>query len=439
MNAVGFCFTIINGALLFVLPRRWAPLPMLLGGLFMTLGQVLEIGPFHFTVIRLLVGVGLLRTFSRGELISGGVHLMDRLMLLWAAWAVCSSLFHEPLVKVFVFRLGLVYECLGIYWLMRIFIQDAEDVLLVSKMVVVLLMPLAVEMLMEKVTGLNAFASLGYVFEQSEIRSGKIRAQGPFAHSILAGTAGAVSMPLALLFLNRNRLLALAGLAATGSIIFASASSGPILTAVSTIGALCMWKVRGALRWMRWLTLFLIFTLNALMNDPVYFLVARIDLAGGSAGYYRAALIDAAVKHFGEWWLTGTDFTRNWMATGVVNAPNSADIVNHFIGMGVMGGLLLMLLFIGIIVAAFAAVGKVLAASESFDEKILAWTLGCILFGHVTTFMSVSYFDQTLLLFYLLLASIGSLSAAQTMLKPAIIGEVNTPIPQIEADHCQPC
>jgi hypothetical protein len=127
------------------------------------------------------------------------------------------------------------------------------------------------------------------------------------------------------------------------------------------------------------------------------------------------------------------------MATGILNSQNNADIVNYYIAMGVMGGLLLMLLFIGILLAAFAAVGKVMDAKRSFDQRFLAWALGCALFGHVVTFMSVSYFDQTLLFLYLLLASIGSLYAAHGALVPVATSETESSVSPIEEDLYRPC
>jgi hypothetical protein len=43
---------------------------------------------------------------------------------------------------------------------------------------------------------------------------------------------------------------------------------------------------------------------------PACFLIARIDLPGGSSGgYHRAAIIEAAISHFREWWFAGTNWT----------------------------------------------------------------------------------------------------------------------------------
>jgi hypothetical protein len=147
------------------------------------------------------------------------------------------------------------------------------------------------------------------------------------------------------------------------------------------------------------------------MKDPPYFLLARIDITGGSTGYFRAQLIKSTIEHFNEWWLAGTDFTRHWMPSGIPANGEHTDMTNYYIQMGVWGGLLLMLLFISLLVAGFNRIGKALQANKNApaDRQFLIWTLGAILFGHVTTFVSISYFDQTVVFLYLALACIGSL------------------------------
>jgi hypothetical protein len=165
------------------------------------------------------------------------------------------------------------------------------------------------------------------------------------------------------------------------------------------------------------------------MKDPVYFLLARIDLTGGSTGWHRAALIQASIQHLSEWWLGGTDYTRNWMPTGVYWSKNHTDITNYFIQMGVYGGLPLMILFIGVICSSFAVIGKLMRKypNAPLKDRYLLWVLGSILFGHVSTFFSVSYFDQTVVFFYLLIASISSLAGVQ--FKTAAVAPAPEPAP----------
>ena len=332
-------------------------------------------------------------------------------MVLWAIWAAASSLFH--LEDSLVTRLGMILNAFGAYLLLRVFVQDVEDVRNTFKMVCILFVPLAGAMIVEKLTGKNCFALLGGISEEVASRHGRFRARGPFAHAILAGTVGAVCLPMALSQWRQNRRLALMGLAATGGIVFASGASGPIMTVLSIVLALLLWRLRDHLRMIRLAAVLLVVALALVMKDPVYYLVARIDITGGSTGWHRAALIRASIDHLGEWWLAGTDYTREWMPTGVEWNARHTDITNHYIAMGVWGGMPLLLLFSGVLVAAFALVGRALRASQNgaVEQQFLIWTLGAILFGHTATFLSVSYFDQSVVFFYLLLACIGSIYA----------------------------
>jgi hypothetical protein len=45
---------------------------------------------------------------------------------------------------------------------------------------------------------------------------------------------------------------------------------------------------------------------------------------------------------------------------------------------------------------------------KSSQSLFMIWALGASLFAHATTFISVSYFDQSFVLLYLTLAAIGS-------------------------------
>jgi hypothetical protein len=164
------------------------------------------------------------------------------------------------------------------------------------------------------------------------------------------------------------------------------------------------------------LAFFLIVVLNQIMTDPVYYLLARIDITGGSTGWHRAALIQSAIAHLQEWWLAGTDVTRHWMPTGIYANETQTDITNHYIAMGVMGGLLLMAAFIWVLVEAFICVGKALRLNTHAprSQQFMIWVLGCILLGHAVTFFSISYFGQEVVFLYLLFGSIGSLHVVQS-------------------------
>jgi len=377
----------------------------------MTLGQAIEVGPFTFTFIRVLIVAGLVRVILRSERLPYGLNRMDWLMLLWSAWAIVSSFFHRDYMSALVLRLGLTYNALGIYFLIRVFCQSLDDVKDLCRFTAIFLLPVAAEMIYEHVASHNLFSVLGGVNETPVIREGRIRASGPFAHPILAGTVGAVSLPLIIGFWPQYRKTAFVGIAVCFTMIFTSASSGPVLSAMIAIAALFSWHYRQHMRLLRWVAVFGYIALEVVMNANAYYILSRLNLVGGSTGWVRAYLIETAFQHLDEWWLAGTDSTMHWMPYQR-GWGDHADITNQYITFGVMGGLPLMLLFIVMLSQGFIFVGQMVrqATDLTHEFRFMIWALGASLFAHVAAFMSVSYFDQSFLFLYLTLAGICSSS-----------------------------
>ncbi len=419
MNAIVLVFLLVNTALLVLLPRRWAPLPLVLGACLMTVGYRVEVGGASFTVIRMLIAAGTIRIMIRGERPPGGMNGLDLLMVGWAFWALVSSRFHEDPSEGLVFRLGVVYDACGSYFLIRVFCQSLDDVARLIGMLAIALVPVALEMVYEKIAFHNLFSMFGGVPEIPQVREGRIRAFGPFTHPILAGTIGAVSLPLMAGIWKVNQKSAFAGVAACVTMVVAAASSGPLMSAMAAAGALLMWRWRDRIRIFRWLAIWGYIGLDFVMKEPAYYIMARIDLTGGSTGWHRGRLIESSIEHLSEWWLTGTDYTRHWMPTGVSWSPNHADITNHYLHYGVMGGLPLMFLFIGLLLQGFSFVGKMQreASSLSPESQYMVWALGASLFAHAVTCIAVSYFDQSVVFIYVTLGMIGSGYAVLSLAK----------------------
>jgi hypothetical protein len=406
MNGIGAAYLVIAAILMLTLPRRLAILPLLLSATYMTGGQVLQIGPANFTIPRLLIVVGFLRVLARGEHVTDGMHTVDKLLLVWAAILVGTSAFHTS--DAWVFRSGLVWTELGCYFLFRIFMQDLDDVRRTFRFMCVAMLPLAALMLVEKITGQNPFGSLGGVNQVALVRDGHVRAGGPFAHPILAGTVGAICIAMAFAIRKSFKWPARAGLLAGTGIVVAGTSSGPILMVGFIIVGMAVWVFRHRMRSLRWTIVAGLLTLSAIMEDPIYFLMARVDISGGSQGYYRAQLIRSSIEHLSEWWATGTDNTRHWMSSGIYANDRHTDITNHILAMGVMGGLPLMMVFIAILAYSFRDVGRALQqrAAAPVSDQIFVWVLGALMFGLLMNFWSISLFDQSVIFFYLSLAAI---------------------------------
>jgi hypothetical protein len=413
---IGIAFTSLSALLVLFLPRRWAAVPFMVCVCYMVLSQGIELGPFNFFVIRILVVVGVLRVILRGERPSA-LNAMDWLMVVWGGWAIAASSLHvQPSVSL-VFNLGLAFNACGIYFLLRTFLTSFEDIIWLCRIVVLILIPVALEMIYEKMSGHNVFSILGGVPEIPAIRNGRLRAQGPFAHAILAGTVGAVCLPIAASLWGYYRRTAVLGILTCLAIIVSSASSGPLLSAIFAIMALALWPLRGRMRTLRWLFIVSYIALDLVMKAPAYYLLARIDLAGGSTGWHRAELINSAIRHLSEWWLAGTDYTRHWMPTGVSWSLNHTDITNHYIELGVLGGLPLLLLFVALLSVGFSEVGSTVKDQYLVNptRAFFAWALGASLFAHTTTAIAVSYFDQSFAFIYLILAAIATLRTCRML------------------------
>ncbi|NGO39254.1 O-antigen ligase family protein [Limisphaera ngatamarikiensis] len=406
MTPLALLFLLAAVMAIWTLPRQWAPVPLLAAACYMTLGQGIEVAGLNFPVIRLVLLAGVVRVLIRGERPAGGWIGMDKLFLAWAAWAILVSFFHKQPGATLQFHLGMVYNALCVYFLLRCFCQDEEDVYRLVRVSAWILVPVALEMLHEQVRGQNLFAVFGAVPDEPAVRNGRIRSQGPFAHAILAGTVGAVCIPMLVGLWRRYPITAKVGLAACGLMVLASASSGPLLSVLFSLAALGLWRWRYWTRQMRIAAVLGYILLDLVMKAPAYYLIARIDLTGGSSSYHRAALIQAAIEHFSEWWRTGTDYTRHWLPYGVPWSEDHVDITNHYLGQGVKGGLPLMLLFISLLWCGFRYVGQAMQNLRGRDpgREFFAWAVGAGLFAHAASCVSVAYFDQSILFLYLTLA-----------------------------------
>jgi hypothetical protein len=72
-----------------------------------------------------------------------------------------------------------------------------------------------------------------------------------------------------------------------------------------------------------------------------------------------------------------------------------------------------MFIFIAIVWFGFRYIKKSLRlrSDASIPDQFLIWSVGCGLFAHAATMISVAYFDQSVMFLYLNLAVIGSIYA----------------------------
>ena len=423
MNTLFIVFALAVLVAQFALPQRFAFAPLLVAACHFQNVPVIELG-VSFTICKLVIMAGLLRAAHERTLVWSTRQPLDVLIAMWAGWMILSGLAHHPPDhNPMTIRLSVIYDFAGTYLYARSFVGNRDDFMRFSKCLGLVVIALALAVLVEKIAHQNLYYLISGSGQEVTIREGRVRTAGPFAHPILLGTFAATAIPLLVPLRRRHPCWAVAGVAACGLVVVCSASSCPIMTLLSGLLGIALWRWRTSVGRIRMAVILVFVGLQLVMQAPVWYLMARIDLAGGSTGWHRAELISAALSHFDEWWLTGTDYTRHWIAYGVPWSKYHIDITNHYLGMGVTGGLPLMLCFIAILIKAFQLLGRGMRPMRKAKdpEEFILWCVGAALFAHSVTFLSVSYFDQSNVTFALVLGAVPGLCAVSTATSSANI------------------
>jgi hypothetical protein len=419
VNGLGLCLTAASGIALILLPRRFAMVPILLLVCYMTMGDRIVVAGLNFPMIRILLMFGWLRLVVRREVGRFRWISTDSIIIAWALMRTVDYTLVRGTSTAFVNRLGYAYNIIGCYFLFRCLLRNRADVLQALRQLTVLIVPLAVLIMAERILRRNAFAAFGGVPLIPQVRDGVLRCQGPFGHPILAGTFGATSMCLmAGMWWQsaQKRVLTLVGMLSAIVITITASSSGPILACGAGVIALFLWPVRRHMQIIRWSVVCVLVILQMVMNSPVWFVMARLTVFSGSTGWFRGFVIDKTIAHFQEWWLIGSSAAPKWH-------PFLMDITNQYVAEALDGGLVSLILFVAIFLVSFRAIGQLIhirTGSISLNSKRFAWALGATLFAHMINLISISYFDQNFVMLYFLIAAIPVVSIMSSPLPSAM-------------------
>jgi hypothetical protein len=410
---VGMLLTIV---LMFRMQRKAIVVPFLWSTFLIPAGQQFVIASVHVFVFRIIVVAGLIRMawfkVSTGKrVLAGSWNSVDTAITLCVLFHVLAfiALYQES--AAIVNQIGLIWDMLGAYFLLRFAIQDENDTITAIKCFVGLVIVFAACMIREQFTGQNIFGLLGGVRLIDEIRFSRIRSEAVFQHAILAGTFGATLLPLFVCLwpLTRSKLLPAIGVCASMVMTLTTACSTPLLGFAGGVFAILLWPLRRWTRWMRWGLVLGLLMLNLVMHAPVWYLIAHVGVVNGSSTDHRAELVDTFVRHFQDWWLFGAKSNASW-------GYEMFDTSNQYVSQGVTGGLLSLVFLILTISWAFAKVGQArrVVAGRDRRSELLFWLLGCAIFANTIAFFGISYFDQTRVAWLTLLAIVGALTKRKT-------------------------
>lgn len=398
--------------LILVLPRKYVIVPFLFFTFLVPIGQQVYVLGVHWFVLRIVILAGSIRLArnkfsSKSSLFAGEFNSVDQAFLFCVLCEATCMVLQYMQSQALINQFGFLIDQLGGYFLLRSLIQNREDIYRALKCLAFVSLILAFFMVREQLTLQNAFGTLGGVQLVPDVREGRIRSQGVFSHSLMAGCFAATLLPLFfLLWKNgKTKLIAVAGMIGCTIMTVTSQSSTPLLAYVAGLLAMCLWPIREKMKAVRWGLVIALLALAMVMKAPVWFVIAHIDLTGGSSGYHRAELVDQFIRHFRDWWLIGTKDSGTW-------GWDLWDTQNQYVNVGETGGLVAFVFFITMISRCCARIGDARKAlSGRRREEWFVWFLGAALFAHLVAFFGVNYFDQSRVSWFLLLAMISAVTA----------------------------
>ena len=415
MNIVGACILIVLMAVVLLGSRRWATLGMMAGVLYLTQGQKIEMFGLDLFAGRFLEMAGFARVMARREFSFSRRNSIDWALVVFYGYATIVFLLRSTVGLAY--QIGLAVDASLCYFTFRGLIKDIDDLRWFLRSFILLLGPYTILVLVERLTGYNAFAFMGGI-KGGLVREGRMRCWGSFRHPVLLGTFGASFLPLyiGLFFDKESRTRAVIGSVLCLGIVLASNSGGPLSSMAAALVGWLFWKVRFRMRSVRYGIAGTVALLAILMKAPVWYFLARVSSITGGEGYHRAYLIDIAVQNIGRWWLAGMPLaeTHEWFPYTSPFAEG-ADVTNAFIFVGLNAGLGALGLFIFLLVRAFSRLGKALMAVRGDlpgrdRTEFLLWGMGVTLLVHVVSWIGVTYFDQMYVVWFMHLAAISSVS-----------------------------
>ncbi|WGL18227.1 hypothetical protein PVT68_08010 [Microbulbifer bruguierae] len=428
VHPLGLAALLVALGALFVLPRRYHLLPLILIAVALPGAQRIVLLSLDFTFVRIMILATLFAAMVHGQLRAIRWGLPDTLIAIATLWSLLATAVLSGGLAGVVTGAGSAIDTLGAYLLGRAYLRSFQDLRRLLLCFALLSLPMLALFVLEQLSGHNLFAIFGGVPEETIVRSGRLRAQGPFPHPIMAGVCWATILPcLVALWQGKTgaRVLIAAGITCMPLIVLATASSTPVVALMCGYLGLALYAWRRYMRplFMGMAVVLLLMQLS--MEMSVWHLMARIDVVGGSTGWHRYNLIQQAINHFGEWWAFGTNATGHW-------GWGLQDITNQYVLEGVAGGMVQMLLFMAFLLVLFLRIGHAQRTATSLAESRLWWGMAVALFVHCVSFLAVSYFGQMVCIFYLFAGAVAAVSERRSpkrvalRARPAISAQVTS-------------
>lgn len=342
--------------------------------------------------IRLLALASLIRLVGMGQL-SFKLNQIDKVYLTWVGVGFIIYILSHRNGAAFIYRAGVAVDCVFL-WLLARYAFERDWYGVSIRALGIALVVVSASVAAELWTGNNVFDVVGQ--PNAMWRDGKMRLYSAFDHPILMGSFFAAVIPLILALWMTKRVtiwMALIALSLALMCVFAAGSSGPIGAMLVGIVAMLGYRLRRLIFPSFWLLMGTLLVLHFfIMENSVWWLLARIDLTGSSTGWHRYWLMEQALNHWDEWILIGTRDITHWNVW-------YNDVTSMYVLQAISGGGVGLLAFFWLCWKLFTRLENSRVVEPDAIQPLLQWALLCSFLTHLASFMSVAYWGQTLVLF----------------------------------------
>lgn len=367
------------------------------------------IGPVAFSIPRFAALILLIRLLLKNRHLKIKRNSIDSLVVVIWLWIIFATVIEGSALSHTSQMIGKGLDTVLMYYIARMSFHDENDLKAFYGWLVITAISMCIIGVIETTTsysvydGFTQYREWHWIDKANSYRLGMLRAKASTSVHIYFGMF--MMMIAGMLwsirkYIDNNIKYKIALLSAFLAAL-TSLSSGPWLAcAFIIIFALLEKRTKYINKILVLLAIFTLF-LEMSSNRHFYNLIDYLALNSGTA-WYRTRLLEIAVNNLNEYWLfgAGSNMPHHWGQQ--LDGRLHIDIVNHFLMIGLYGGLPAMFMYIAMHVKTFKY--AILARKKYADEKqrsLLYGLLATILALDISS-MSVSLFGPPLILSYIL-------------------------------------
>jgi hypothetical protein len=377
---------------------------------------VVTVGTIDISASRIVIAVLLAKLLTNENLRSRFKWCrLDGWVAVYMGITIVVMCITSPPAEALENRAGFLMDTFFAYLAARLCVTDRAALISVVKCVGVILVPLVIMGVLESAAGWRPYAQLRQYCPWrmdttiKEARFGFERAEGPFGHAIMFGTAFAILLPCLWSLRHEGGCWPALSYLLTGAALIGALSSmsgGPWNTLIVVIFCLALERYK---RWVKPLLIFMVFSCiftEIASNRPFYHVIlSYANPLGGAAGH-RAVIVDCAIEDIDKWWMVG--YRGQDPGWGPRLGMAFTDVTNEFVLAGVYYGILGVIGLCAIFTSAIQMLVRSYNLSNDPVVKSWCWALCTILVAVIITFMGVAFFGQIKTIFYCILGVVGS-------------------------------